>query len=333
MPRTEAEAARVVRIVAPATQFAAAERFEANQGGAGSVRRRNDPQAFSLPQANLDFSKQAEFAVGNGLFERSWVTAPASTIASDGLGQTFNARSCQNCHVRDGRGHPPVNADDGALSLVVRLGQPGEVPADALERYLGAAPDPVYGHQFSDASTAGIAAEGRVSVARDAAQGGMEVSGGSLDLVTFLSRNLAVPRRADVSDPQVLRGKQVFDEARCTACHMPKLVNHRLADGPEDSFQLIWFYSDLMLHDMGPGLAEGLPAGQATGSEWRTSPLRGIGLTEQVSGHRTYLHDGRARSLTEAILWHGGEGQDARDAFAAFPPADRAALLAFLKSL
>ena len=97
--------------------------------------------------------------------------------------------------------------------------------------------------------------------------------------------------------------------------------------------QLIWPYSDLLLHDMGEGLADGRPEGAADGREWRTQPLWGIGLTEAVNGHSFLLHDGRARNLTEAILWHGGEAEPARDAFAAMPKAERDALLAFLRSL
>jgi CxxC motif-containing protein (DUF1111 family) len=99
------------------------------------------------------------------------------------------------------------------------------------------------------------------------------------------------------------------------------------------SFQLIWPYSDFLLHDMGEELADGQQVGEANGQEWRTQPLWGIGLTQSVNGNGFYLHDGRARSLTEAILWHGGEAQKARDAFAALQKSDRQALLAFLESL
>ncbi|NNC27621.1 thiol oxidoreductase, partial [Salinisphaera sp. USBA-960] len=98
-------------------------------------------------------------------------------------------------------------------------------------------------------------------------------------------------------------------------------------------FQLIWPYSDMLLHDMGEGLADNRPLANASGREWRTAPLWGIGLTELVSGQESYLHDGRARTLEEAILWHGGEGQAARDGYAALDRADREALLRFLKSL
>jgi CxxC motif-containing protein (DUF1111 family) len=162
---------------------------------------------------------------------------------------------------------------------------------------------------------------------------GLEVDAESLDLVTFYSRNLGVPERRRVEDPQVLAGKRVFHSLRCAACHVPKHVTHRLEGQPEQSFQLIWPYTDLLLHDMGPGLADGRPEGRASGTEWKTPPLWGIGLTAQVSGHTQFLHDGRARSLTEAILWHGGEAQGARDGFVALSAEDRAAILAFLESL
>ncbi len=162
---------------------------------------------------------------------------------------------------------------------------------------------------------------------------GLEVDAKSLELVAFYSRNLAVPERRKPDDPTVLRGKELFYQAGCPACHIPKFVTHRLKDRPEQSFQLIWPYSDLLLHDLGPGLADNRPEGRASGSEWRTAPLWGIGLTQTVSGHNELLHDGRARNLTEAILWHGGEAQTARDSFAGMTKADRDALLEFLGSL
>ena len=125
----------------------------------------------------------------------------------------------------------------------------------------------------------------------------------------------------------------MFHDLGCAACHQPAFVTHRLENQPEQSFQLIWPYTDLLLHDMGEGLADHRPEGRATGTEWRTAPLWGIGLTEQVAGVASYLHDGRARTLLEAVLWHGGEAQAQRDAAAALDPADRAALIRFLESL
>ncbi|WP_369908033.1 di-heme oxidoredictase family protein [Tropicimonas sp. IMCC34043] len=162
---------------------------------------------------------------------------------------------------------------------------------------------------------------------------GLEIPSVGLDLVSFYTRNLAVPARRDLDDPQVLQGKRLFHEAGCAACHRPKFVTHRLQDRPEQSFQLIWPYTDLLLHDMGPGLADARTEFAAEGAEWRTAPLWGIGLTEQVSGHTHFLHDGRARSLLEAILWHGGEAKSAREAVRTLPEGDRAALIAFLNSL
>ena len=160
-----------------------------------------------------------------------------------------------------------------------------------------------------------------------------EIGDEGLALVTFYASNLGVPARRDVDDPQVLRGKQVFYETGCTACHTPKFVTHRLADQPEQSFQLIWPYTDMLLHDMGPGLADNRPEGRANGQEWRTPPLWGIGLTETVSGHSYFLHDGRARSLLEAVLWHGGEAEAHKDKVINMPPDDRTALIRFLESL
>lgn len=154
-----------------------------------------------------------------------------------------------------------------------------------------------------------------------------------LGLVTFYSASLAVPARRKASFPETLEGKRLFYEAGCPACHTPKYVTRRDAGHTEVAFQLIWPYSDFLLHDMGEGLADGQSVGIANGREWRTPPLWGIGLTRTVSGHTFLLHDGRARNLTEAILWHGGEAEMARNAFAAMPKYDRKALLTFLESL
>ncbi|MEL6921703.1 MAG: di-heme oxidoredictase family protein, partial [Pseudomonadota bacterium] len=173
-----------------------------------------------------------------------------------------------------------------------------------------------------------IAPDGNTPIHDDA-----EISDEGLRLVTFYSSNLGVPARRDVDDPEVLRGKQVFYETGCISCHTPKFVTNRLEDQPEQSFQLIWPYTDMLLHDMGPGLADNRPEARANGQEWRTPPLWGIGLTETVSGHTYFLHDGRARSLLEAILWHGGEAKSQKQEVIEMPPEDRAALIRFLESL
>ncbi|HET8523451.1 MAG TPA: di-heme oxidoredictase family protein, partial [Thermomicrobiales bacterium] len=154
-----------------------------------------------------------------------------------------------------------------------------------------------------------------------------------LELVTFYARNLAVPARRDVGKPRVLAGKKLFYDSGCTACHRPKYVTPKSDEMPEQSAQLIWPYTDLLLHDMGEGLADNRPESDATGREWRTPPLWGIGLTGVVSDHTDLLHDGRARNLLEAILWHGGEAEAAKQRVTAMTPEQRAALIAFLNSL
>jgi CxxC motif-containing protein (DUF1111 family) len=154
-----------------------------------------------------------------------------------------------------------------------------------------------------------------------------------LSLVTFYSRHLAVPARRKSGSPDVLAGKRAFYQSGCIACHQPKFVTSKNGAEKALRYQLIWPYSDFLLHDMGEGLADGQVVGLATGNEWRTPPLWGIGLTKVVSGAAFYLHDGRARSLEEAILWHGGEAAPARHAFANLQADDRAKLIRFLESL
>ncbi|MCY3996223.1 MAG: c-type cytochrome [Rhodobacter sp.] len=475
LPRTEAERARIGRVTAVATTFDAAQKYEAMSAGAATVRVAGNADAFSLASGNISFEDELDFKVGNALFRKLWVSSPSSTLASDGLGPLYNARSCQRCHIKDGRGHPPETPDDGSVSMLIRISIPGprESAAGVIEDYPATLPDPTYGEQLQDFGLPGHPAEYRLRIdyeefevplsggeaarlrrptytltelgygplhpdvmlspriapqmiglglleaipasdilafadagdengdgvsgrpnivwsreydrtmlgrfglkagtptvrhqaasafsgdigisnpifpdawgecterqvaCRAAPHGdrdgrGFEVDDEGLDLVTFYSRNLGVPARRDVDDPQVLHGKKVFYTTGCVSCHRPSYVTHRLAGRPEQSFQLIWPYTDLLLHDMGPGLADSLPESRATGTEWRTPPLWGIGLTEQVSGHTYFLHDGRARSLLEAILWHGGEARSHRDAVAAMPPEDRVALIRFLESL
>lgn len=146
-------------------------------------------------------------------------------------------------------------------------------------------------------------------------------------------KSTAVPARRDVNDPTVRRGEQLFAQARCAVCHVPELKTADVPGYPSLSNQTIRPYTDLLLHDLGEGLADRRPDFVASGSEWRTAPLWGIGLTQTVNGVATYLHDGRARTLAEAILWHGGEATVSREAFRTMAKEDRAALLRFLESL
>ena len=474
LPRTKAEVARIAAVTAPPADFTKPEPFESKPAGAASVRLRPSADAFSQFSGNMPFDRQMNFNLGNALFTKTWVPSPSSTLASDGLGPLYNARGCQDCHLKDGRGHVPVG-DEKPVSLFLRLSIPGGVTPDAITDWLATQPEPTYGGQLQNFAVEGQPAEGRMVIdyteqpvaladgtvaslraptysIADAAYGalhpdtllsprvapqmiglglleaipaadllaqedaqdadgdgisgraslvpspelghpalgrfgfkagaatvrdqsaaafagdmglstplhpdpwgdctaaqdicrtspngsqpdlrdGLEVDSQSLDLVTFYARNLGVPERRGIDDPKVLRGKELFHTLNCTGCHTPKHVTARLQDQPEQSFQLIWPYTDLLLHDMGPGLADNRPEGRATGSEWKTPPLWGIGLTAQVSGHSNFLHDGRARNLLEAILWHGGEAQASRDAVVALPKPDRDAIIAFLESL
>lgn len=160
-----------------------------------------------------------------------------------------------------------------------------------------------------------------------------ELKASILDKVTFYSSTLAVPKRRDWDDPVVLRGKQLFFESNCTGCHIPKIKTGNSGDIPEFHQQVIRPYTDLLLHDMGEELADGRTDFEASGSEWRTPPLWGIGLVETVNDHTNFLHDGRARNLEEAILWHGGEAESSKQAFLNMQRTDREALIRFLESL
>jgi len=453
-----------------APRFTKAEPGEARSGGAATVHK-TDQNAFSLPSANLPPSRRVDFSVGNSFFRSPWVIAPSTTTARDGLGPLFNTNACQNCHIKDGRGHPPAPDAANAVSMLVRLSIPDSPAYAKVIEQLGVVPEPVYGGQFQDMAVPGVVPEGKVRVeytpvpirfkdgtevelrkpvlqftqlgygpmhpdtrfsarvappmiglglleaipeeailANAAAQakenngikgrvnrvwddelqktvagrfgwkagqpnlnqqnvhafsgdmglttslrpfddctdaqtackqapngngpdGEPEVSDNILRLVLFYTRNLAVPARRGVNDEQVLAGKNLFFQAGCQSCHTPKYTTAANAAEPELANQVIRPYSDLLLHDMGDGLADNRTEFQASGRDWRTPPLWGIGLTQAVSGHTQFLHDGRARNLLEAVLWHGGEAQQAQQQVLSFNAEQRAALLAFLNSL
>jgi CxxC motif-containing protein (DUF1111 family) len=170
----------------------------------------------------------------------------------------------------------------------------------------------------------------------------LEIDGGQPELtderfgaVTFYSRTLAVPAMRDTDADAVQQGAEAFESFGCASCHTPTLTTGGAGSVAADALadQTIHPYTDLLLHDMGEGLADGRPDYEATGSEWRTPPLWGIGLIDDVNGSRFLLHDGRARTLEEAILWHAGEAERARQAFRTADADWRAALLAFLEAL
>lgn len=162
---------------------------------------------------------------------------------------------------------------------------------------------------------------------------GIEVPDSIVDALTFYMRTLTVPARRNVKNEEVILGKKLFYTLGCASCHVP---NHQTKVDP--SFRPlsglnIYPYTDLLLHDMGSGLGDGFAEFEATGSEWRTPPLWGIGLSQKVSGHSFFLHDGRARNFQEAILWHGGEASKTVTQYANLSIQDRKALLLFLENL
>nr|WP_243393369.1 di-heme oxidoredictase family protein [Leptospira perolatii] len=160
-----------------------------------------------------------------------------------------------------------------------------------------------------------------------------EINSETAEAVIFYTKLVAVPGRRNVNDADVIKGKEIFGNIGCANCHKP-YVQTGFVDGfPELSFQHIKPYTDLLLHDMGPNLADNRPDFQASGSEWRTPPLWGLGLIQTVNGHNRLMHDGRANGPEEAILWHGGEADTARTKFQALTADDRQSILTFLNSL
>ncbi len=415
--------------------------------------------AFGFEIRGLSIQQLGRFSTGNSLFSRIWVSAPASTTARDGLGPTFNARSCTKCHFKDGRGSPPENGTS-SNGFLMRISLPGQNANGS------AIPVPGYGTQIQDLSNFGIPFEARVQVTyesvtgtypdgnsytlrrptysfteaqfgnlngvlasprvgtqtiglglisalpdsellrfadefdangdgisgrpnrvwniranattlgrfgwkansptleqqvagafhgdmgltsalflenncpspqqdcQDAINGGTpEVTDTQLESVVLYQATLAVPNRRNAKEDNVLLGKQLFNTLNCIGCHA---INQTTASSSITSLLegvTIKPYSDFLLHDMGEGLADNRPDFLATGREWRTQPLWGIGLIETVNNHTFFLHDGRARSLEEAILWHGGEAEQSKNDFKNLTATERNTLLAFLNSL
>jgi CxxC motif-containing protein (DUF1111 family) len=436
-----------------------AEEGEQFSGGTTTVLNATE-EAFGFASPTLTAAEATDFGVGNSFFRQSWVSAPASTTARDGLGPFYNAVSCSACHFKDGRGRPPAYDGELGKGLLLRFSTPG------TDTFGGALADGIYGHQLQDNAILGTVIKGKIGITyqtmtetladgtvvelqkplyhvtnlgygalasnliispriasqmvglglleavpqstwlgfadefdvngdgisgranyvydiesnslkmglfgwkanqpsikqqvsaaflndmgitsyllpNEYAPTGVDISGipngGSPEItdvafnrVVLYSQTLSVPARRNYSSENVLNGKKIFGDLNCIACHKHKMQtgsNYAVA-GLRD--QTIRPYTDMLLHDMGQGLADGAQDYLATGSEWRTPPLWGIGLIETVNGHTRYLHDGRARNLTEAILWHGGEAQQAQQAFKALNEADRQDLLDFLKSL
>jgi len=434
--------------------------------------------SFSQPASNLSLDEKMPFHLGDSIFDKLWVSSPASTEASDGLGPFYNARSCARCHINNGRGHPPEANDTSRFnrSFLLRLSIPPETEQQKnalFEGRLGFIPEPTYGAQIQDQALQGITAEGQVGVryeehpvrfpdgevvslrkptffvkklnygelhpqtrfsgrvappmiglglleaipeneilsnainqakedngisgqanqvwdvekqqkalgrfgwkaahptlkqqnnaafiedigistlmfpwghggctplqkeCRQLPDGnsdhldGVEASAKVVEVLEFYTRTLAVPARRNADQTTVQAGEQHFHQVGCAQCHRPSYTTSKEAM-PSLAAQTIWPYTDLLLHDMGEGLADEHSEFQAAGSEWRTPPLWGIGLTQRISGHTQLLHDGRARNILEAILWHGGEAEATKHHFMQLSREKRQELIDFVESL
>ncbi len=407
--------------------------------------------AFSYQINGLSSAQSLMFFVGNSFFNQSWVQAPSSTTARDGLGPLFNARSCSACHFRDGRGAPQSNS-----GLLFRLGAGFDN-----------SPDAIYGGQLQDFSHNSVTAEGNMGITyveevgyyadgtsyslrrpvytvagqsygamqgttgisprvgqqmiglgllelisesdilanadpndsdgdgvsgtanyvTDVASGNLvigrfgwkanvgsiahqvagafngdigitssyfpnenytanqpscaalpnggvpEIEDNDLNAVILYARSLAVPKRRNVTKGEVKYGAQFFKSLGCISCHKMNYITGFGGDIAPLKNQKITPYTDLLLHDMGPGLADNVPDHLASGSEWRTQPLWGLGLISLVNGHTYLLHDGRARTIEEAILWHGGEAEKSKEKYKKLPATQRGYLLEYLRSL
>lgn len=153
-----------------------------------------------------------------------------------------------------------------------------------------------------------------------------------VDEVAFYCKTLGVPAARNLNEAAVQRGSQLFESIQCAKCHIPKMITEY---NPIQvlSNQVFYPYTDMLLHDMGEDMADNRPDFLANGREWKTRPLWGIGLTQIVNGHTHFLHDGRAKNITEAILWHGGEATTSKEAFKNLTAEERSDLLAFINAL
>lgn len=436
-----------------------AEEGEQYSGGEAGTIFNTSEEAFGFFMPTLTFDQQSDFGVGNSFFRQSWVSAPSSTTARDGLGPFFNAHSCSSCHFKDGRGRPPLFDGEDRAGLLLRLTISGQ-DANGMEL-----PDPIYGGQLQDHAILGQTAEGQYTIRYQpilekmddgtvvtlqkpiytitnlgygllsnthisprianqiiglglleaipestilgfadendkngdgisgkpnyvydfatnspklgrfgwkanqpnvrqqvaaALSGDMgitsslfpnetapfgvdlttipnggtpEITDQTLDRMALYSSTLSVPGRRNHTDQNVLKGKKTFETIGCTSCHIPKIQTGNTHPIAILRNQTIRPYTDLLLHDMGPDLADDAIDFKASGSEWRTPPLWGIGLIKTVNGHTNLLHDGRAKNVEEAILWHSGEAQKTKEQYKKLNKTDRENLLAFINSL
>ncbi|MDH5517566.1 MAG: c-type cytochrome [Gammaproteobacteria bacterium] len=188
-------------------------------------------------------------------------------------------------------------------------------------------------HLFPEESIAGTTLYDNYIAATSLPADSREVSDDTANAVSFYAQTLHVPARRNIDNPEVRHGASLFQQSNCTACHSASFTTGQHPQIAELSNQTIYPFTDMLLHDMGPGLADNRQDFLASGREWKTRPLWGIGLTKTVNPLAGFLHDGRAQSLEEAILWHGGEAEAAKEQFRTLSQQDRDAMIMFLQSL
>lgn len=452
----------------------------------------NSADAFSSRSENMTVTDRIQlFELGDDFFQNPWVAGSASTSSRDGLGGLFNNNACQDCHIRDGRGHAPDEGSDDFSSILFRTARTritqeqndamlnailpnvgdssvgGQLQQEAVadvmaEVTLSVTYEPVtvnfndgyqvelrkpiwhftslhaeQGYDFdddtlfsarvspqmiglgllsliaesdilvkqdiTDSNDDGISGKanyvwslehehsmlgrfgwkaGQPSLLEQAAGAFVndmgltnrfhqsesclahqtdciatpngngdsvndydyEVSDTVLDAIALYSAHLSVPQRKNAYDDDVQRGKALFNELGCVGCHTAQYTTEYSVEHPELSEQVIFPYTDMLLHDMGPELADftidnqpGTPAQlyefSATATEWRTPPLWGIGRAQVVDPKANFLHDGRARTIMEAVLWHGGEANIAKERVMGLSEKERDDLLSFLHDL
>lgn len=214
-----------------------------------------------------------------------------------------------------------------------KAGQPtlAQQNASALANDIGIG-NPIYPSPYGDCTPRQTLCLKRIH-GNTEQQGGVEASTDMMEVLSFYTAHLAVPAARETDSPEVIRGRQVFMESGCAGCHTPTQKSGPGSGNPALNNQWFQPFTDLLLHDMGPGLADSHSEFDASGSEWRTAPLWGLGLNDAVNGNRYFLHDGRARTLLEAIIWHGGEAAQARNTVINMSSTDRKNLIRFLESL